>query len=150
MAAQTESEKNNNSTYVSSKLLDFMAEEYRNEYGDDEIPEEFRSPINKNKSPYYVDFEMDLTKVPEGTTYVVFNAFDEHTWDDLVNLPDTITHMYLGHDGVIYGTENGVRATLEKLKNLEIVEYCGYYSNPDCDLDDIKDEFNLIDWIPIR
>ncbi len=78
------------------------------------------------KFPSIITSEYDLSGVPVGTKSVVFPTFgNDFHLRSLLTLPITIEQMYLGHDGMIFGSEEDLQAVLDHLPNLKRYEYCG-------------------------
>lgn len=64
-----------------------------------------------------------------GSKYLMFDSVDnDSTWKD-VRLRATVEteEIYLGHDGVIEGEEEDIRAVLA-LPNIKLIYYCAYYT----------------------
>lgn len=105
----------------------------------------FYVPKYKSKNVY------DLSSIPLGTEMVVIDTFDNKwNWHHLKELgsKETIKILYLGHDGLINGTEDDINYVINSLPNLEQVYYCGYYA----DYDDILERYYTknVRFIPIE
>lgn len=89
-----------------------------------------------------------LEMVPHDTAEIYFQSLDNRwSYDDLLKLPKSIEVLYLGHDGVIYGTSiagkdwgtsitnEHIENVLNHFTNLKEIWVCSYYSQFSGDVD---------------
>lgn len=89
-----------------------------------------------------------LEMVPHDTTKIYFRPLDNRwSYDDLLKLPKSIEVLYLGHDGVIYGTSiagkdwgtsitnEHIKSVLNHFNNLKEISVCSYCSQFSGDVD---------------
>src|SRR3989344_3478650 len=109
----------------------------------------------ENENIYCVEDGQDLSVIPTGVNIIVFPDLNNNwNYGDLLQLPKSVEELYLGHDGVIYGTGNLVRTyrtistedverLFKHLTKLKKIQVCGYYSQFECDLEQLADQYDV-------
>nr|QBK87847.1 MAG: hypothetical protein LCMAC202_02070 [Marseillevirus LCMAC202] len=85
-------EHNTGPPYRGEKILRHCQDLWKSEYPDEELPPEFQSdmPQSHYKTVYINEGEKEDLIVEDGTESLVFPAFADYTWDNLLELPKSI------------------------------------------------------------
>jgi hypothetical protein len=161
------------SPYRADKIRQIFAERLDPEDMVDELAPSF--VLTKGYKTYYIPENNGPLKIApaEGTEALVWPPCSGAAWSELPkNLTKSLKVLDLGHDGLLYGKrekktkktktstelkreaeekmwedQTDCREILKSLPNLELVLYCGYYSQ--IDYDEVAKDFPNIKFEPI-
>lgn len=141
-------------TLQSIKILTSLQGFFQEAHPHEEVPEEITvNPLLVNdQKKYFCPSGSDLKaeQIPSGTELFVVDTFDNACeWNHLKELltseaKNSITTLYLGHDGCITGDRCDIEVVLSGLPNLKEVHYCGYYAQYEDDLVEICEQFHIV------
>lgn len=134
-------------TLRSIHILTSLEAQFREEFPDEEIPAEIsvNNLLVDDQKKYFCPSGSDLVpeQIPSDTKTFIVDTFDNDCeWKHLEALTisgakDSITTLYLGHDGCIEGERSNIEAVISGLPSLKEVHYCGYYAQYIDDLTEI-------------